>query len=483
MESTRSPLVEGLTGERNYEPEIPELCKIDTLQDTPLFVGGSRDPDRVRLIKYTLEHPEGVPLPKVVRDVFGKKGPVNAGDRDYQLARRFYTENEDYFDTYPQNGQTTVAPHLRLLDLISEGITQKRGQTNFLTDREFCKSLLSSTSSLNQRGKDVLAQSLQKYVNRIEDYVMLFEVEDLRTGSRSQFTKPCKTRFNDLGRIRQQWARFNGALDYALENFSNAVLCTLTTDPKRFSDLLSMIEAINHNFNSLMSWMDYKPQSKPSSRPGYRPDYIKALEFTEDGKPHLHILFFDVPTREDGMPWLIDKQELSDKWSDLGQGRIVDFQPLEYRSNLGEQYSKDSGFVAWNNYVPDKMLQEFTSGQTAGQYLGKYLSAMFGGVIDLATSETFEAAGAYEDKTATYKLALYWATNRRMWSLSRSIEEAIAPEDDCHLSLPVKINHIGTYRYWDLPLQTIGICRDFVEVEDLMFFSGRDPIIDVLGPP
>lgn len=245
MDSTRSPLIEGLTGERNYEPEIPELCKTDTLQDTPLFVGGSRDPDRARLIKYVLEHPEGVPFPKIVRDVFGKKGPVDAGDRDYQLTRRFYTENGEYFDTYPQNGQTTVAPHLQLLDLISEGIVQKRGQTDYLTDREFCKSLLSSISSLNQRGKDILSQSLQKYVNRIEDYVMLFEVEDLRTGSRSQFMKPYKTRFNDLGRIRQQWARFNDALDYALENYSNAVLCTLTTDPKRFSDLLSMIESLS----------------------------------------------------------------------------------------------------------------------------------------------------------------------------------------------------------------------------------------------
>ena len=50
-----------------------------------------------------------------------------------------------------------------------------------------------------------------------------------------------------------------------------------------------------------------------------RPDYIKASEFTETGHPHLHVLVFNVLTRnEDGMLWHCDKPEVAAKWVDYG---------------------------------------------------------------------------------------------------------------------------------------------------------------------
>jgi hypothetical protein len=68
---------------------------------------------------------------------------------------------------------------------------------------------------------------------------------------------------------------------------------------------------------------------------------------------------------------------------------------------------------------------------TAGAYLGKYLSATFGSLLD--ATESFEAGDddreSYADKAATWKLALYWATNRRFWSCSESITEGINPND------------------------------------------------------
>lgn len=437
-------LLEGLTGSElatgtgTGQRLADDRCKIDTLENKGILLGNHRDDDRLRLIKYSVNHPEGAPIAQCWRDVFGRTGPVDPADSDYQLTRRFYTGNDEYFDTFEQNGQTSVEYRLSLLDLIREGITQK-SDFDYADDRQYWRSSLARTSSLGDDHKEGLAEALQSYVNRIDDYRMLFRATDLRSGDDQLFTKPYLTRFNSMGRIKQQWARFNAALDHARDNFENAAVVTLTTDPKKFPHLLAAWEDINPNFNRLMSWMDYEPKQKPSSRPGYRPPYIKAVEATQDGKPHLHVLFFDVPTRN-GKPHLIDKQELSNRWDDLGQGKIVDLQGLQYRGDLDEAYSVDEGFVSVEEATrldrgdppicPDGGAAEGVgAGQTAGQYLGKYLSAMFGGVMQMATAGNFDVAGAYAEKAATYKLALYWATDRKMWSISKDIEESIDLDD------------------------------------------------------
>ncbi|PSP90799.1 hypothetical protein BRC90_00005 [Halobacteriales archaeon QS_4_69_34] len=90
--------------------------------DAGLLLGDSlRDDDRLRLIHYTVTHPEGVPISVIWRDVFGRSGPVDPGDADYQFARRFYTGNPDYFDTSEQKGMTAVELKPALLDLFRHG--------------------------------------------------------------------------------------------------------------------------------------------------------------------------------------------------------------------------------------------------------------------------------------------------------------------------------------------------------------------------
>jgi hypothetical protein len=245
-------------------------------------------------------------------------------------------------------------------------------------------------------------------------------------------------------------------------------------------------DGISRNFNRLLSYMDSDPSTIADSRldstgeyphatgrPRKRPPYLKALEFTEKGYPHLHVLFFDVPTREsDGMPYLIDKQELSDKWRDYGQGQIVDLYPLTFRDDLdeiegqpfgtkellidddGEKKEIDvpisSGFVDWYRYgdhghdaawIEENSRShnlidfhedtdddgEAMQARTAGAYLGKYLSATFGSLMEAAGTETND--DSYAHKAATWKLGLYWATNKRFWSVSRDIEKGIEIPD------------------------------------------------------
>ncbi|MBX0348066.1 hypothetical protein EGH26_07610 [Halomicroarcula pellucida] len=320
----------------------------------------------------------------------------------------------------------------------------------------------------------MLVDSFTSYLNRIEDYRLLFDVHFVgRTGGETtrRMTKRYKTRFNDEGRVSKQFARFNDALEYGYEYADNAVLATFTTDPKQHDSLLAAINSINENFNRLLSYFDSDPSTKDDTRcpevrnwrpdldsdvtgrPRCRPNYIKALEFTEKGYPHLHVLFFDVPTREsDGMPWLCDKQEIAKKWNDYGQGRIIDTYPLVYRDDLDDldaNFDTDEGFVDWyrfgdhnhgDGWVRDRTrahdLIEFDDeGQsmesTAGAYLGKYLSATFGSLLDATESfeESKEELNSYADKAATWKLALYWASNRRFWSCSKPITKGIDPDD------------------------------------------------------
>lgn len=478
LEGTSDKFVGTSTGARLDENE----CKIGVFEEEGLLFGNSRDDDRLRLMKYAANHPEGVPLSQIVRDVFGKMGPADPGDADYQLARRFYKGNSEFFQVFEQNGMTAVESKVHLLDLIGQGIVQKSGGA--ATDREFAQSLLASVSSLNERGKGLLSDEIQKYVNRINDWRLLFRATDARSGDESLFMKPYKTRFNDMGRISQQWARYNQALEHARDEFANAAVVTLTSDPKKFPNLLAMTEDITPNFNRLMSWMGYDCAQKETSRPGYRPSFLRVLEFTEDGKPHLHILFFGLPERADGTPWLIDKRELSEKWDQLGQGRIVDIQGLEFRDDLDEAYDSDEGFV---NMPESRRLDRgdpaavsdggaqagVGAGSTAGEYLGKYLSAVFGGTASLAMGKDFNAETSTGRKSASYKIALYWATGKRIWTCSKDIEQAIEPEEDEPEDLPILIEFVGAYPYWDLPASVVSNSQPFAVYVDAVHGEGE----------
>jgi hypothetical protein len=377
-----------------------------------------------------------------------------------------------------------VSPTLELLDLISEGITETTTSDDSLVyDLDFLLNILRTTNDLSDGHRDLAESALSRYINRVNSYRLLFNVtadNGFRSGDR-MMTKNYKTRFNDRGRISKMFARYNQALETMVSEADNAVLVTLTSDPGTTDDpdrpdprsLLELTDSINPNFHRLTQYFKSDPATKSDTRdPGVvsyrteladevtgRPrkklDYIKALEFTERGLPHLHILFFDVPTRRDGgdldgMPWLIDKQELVDKWSDYGQGQIVDVYPLVKRDDLDDldtQFAKDSGFVCWYRYGEHGLSQERAEQlsrshridmagdadnpmqKTAGQYLGKYLSMTFAALLEESGHNLEEFDDSYSDKISAWKLALYWATGKQFWSISRRLEEKIDRND------------------------------------------------------
>ena len=438
---------------------------------------------------------------------------LDGSDSDYQFARRKtdLLEAAGFVRLEDSPAGTRVSPTIDAVTLISEGITETHdGDDGTVYDREFARTVLKNLrgprKALSDSQKDLLANSLARYIRRTNDYRLLFDVtlNGWRGSSTERMVKSYKTRFTDAGRRDKSFARLQQALEWGYEHADSAVFATLTTDPKEFDSLYDAIMAINRNFHRLTQYMSSDPSTKKDTRsnsvhnwtphlhdsvtgrPRESLQYVKVLEYTEKGYPHLHVLFFDPPRREkDGCPWLIDTNELKHVWR---QGDIVDLYPLTYRDDLdevgyfgdevvhdedGEVVYVDShgveshaddpgatpktrpiseGFVCWYQHGDHGHSQEWAdrrsryhrdNGQidmlgdddnmqqkTAGSYIGKYMSKMYE-TLQTATESDFDPDDA--EGAAWWKLALYWVTNRRFWTCSNGIRDAIRlgdPEPD-----------------------------------------------------
>jgi hypothetical protein len=331
-----------------------------------------------------------------------------------------------------------------------------------------------------------LAEELSEYVESINAHRLWFEVNyrgnlDISHAKSlpdsEMFSLDYKTRFNSEKRLAKSFAQFNQGLEFAREEYSNAVFLTLTTDPSKHESISDMSDAISRNWSRLRSWISYESQDE--RRPNLSSfEYIKTLEFTEKGYPHLHVLLFDVPEKN-GKPYLCPKNMLSRKWDELGQGRIVDMQSLTYDSNLGEEYDPEEGFIDYSESQKstsetdlderEESEPDNISRQTAGQYLGKYLSKSYAAMSSISewspdssedgssSSDCSEDEGGDNDSISTSEIAkigLYFATQKKIWTKSQAIQEHISSygdaddEDDSNNEPPkfVEIEFIGCYR-------------------------------------
>ena len=412
--------------------------------------------EKLRLTKRVAHHPQGATLNAILKEIHGK-GDFQTGGAEYQRARRFYNSKPQFFNVSKgPAGVLFVEPKLPLFDLIKRGITQNPREKASQEGLDFCRNLLGSIREINDKGRGLIQQNLEEYLERINDLRIVLEAED--PGTKPEYiTLPYKTRFNDEGRIKKQHSILSSELEKSGEWYDQAVLLTLTTDPKKFSSLLDMWEEINTNFNRLMSWLSTE------SRLGYRPDYIKVLEATEKGYPHLHCLIF-LEGEGGAMPYLEDKNEISRYW-DKYQGRIVDLAPLVWEEDLPPEYDQSAGWVRWSadgDHGGDLgggggSGEGGGGGQTAGQYLGKYLSAIYGGIRGLnqptaltdGGQDTEALEGPYQDKAAAWKIGMYWATRRKIRTESQDLRQAVEEEIEEEGDLAEEVAEIirGGYRF------------------------------------
>jgi hypothetical protein len=91
----------------------------------------------------------------------------------------------------------------------------------------------------------------------------------------------------------------------------------LTIDPKKFFNLYDEFLFINRAWNKLRSWLVRRYGEF---------DFLRVLEVTEKGRPHLHVLL-------SGIKW-ISQAELSDMWQKYGGGEVVYIKKVYNRNNV-----------------------------------------------------------------------------------------------------------------------------------------------------
>lgn len=464
-----SDLIEGLTGSSLPEPTAPGGDRQITVSDkAPFSTSSPYWREKLRICRMLADEPSGLSIYGIVARLEGisvqEAGDLGSDAAVYNRVRRFVNGNPEFFEVEALSGVYVVYPGLELISLIFGGIIQNPAEESSISGLEFCESLLKSIrpepqddGSINfdwDEKKWYLRQPFEDYLSRINDLRIILGADDHDVAP-EYLSLPYRTRFNDEGRVRKQWSILDSMIEKGGEWYDSAVFATLTTKPSHFDSLWDAIGDINKNFNRLMSWL------QTDSRLGYRPDYLKVLEFQESGNPHLHVIFF-LEQDADSMPWLVDKSDLDDYWAKWQGGYINDLQPLVWQDELPDQYDAESGWVRWQkdgNHGGMINPEDDTDGyQTAGQYLGKYLSALYGGILDHGTDADLDSHDGYEEKSEPWKLAMYWATGRKIKTGSRDLRQAVEDEieddEESEIVEMIKECHyrvIGTYRIDNIP--------------------------------
>ena len=195
---------------------------------------------------------------------------------------------------------------------------------------------------------------------------------------------PYRTRFTSRVRAREIYKKYEACWKAAGELFRFGVFLTLTCDPKKFKSRKHAARELPKKWNAFLAWAK-KRIMKAGKR---RIAFLKVLEFTDNGFPHLHIVIF-------GIRRLADFREISKEWERLGYGKIVYIYALQ---------KKRGGKWTWLRKKP----KDARSGVTPIDYLRKYIS------------KVVEECGKYNPREKA-KLELYWALNKRFFSYSYKI--------------------------------------------------------------
>lgn len=456
LSDTAKRYLAGQTG-RDYRCQIGVGCH------TPFSApwrGAQRESDKTQLFRYVRSRPDGVPLSKIVGDVFGQDA-VEAAGGDYQLARRFF-DRHDCFLTARRDGYLWVEPTVAAFHLSLQYANRKktgrrgggvsnadsrvetggqssggvdggavgRGSGGLQYPKDRAQSVLSKRVVLDgsDGGHDYRADLLRELgTERVVQSDKFKILRRTRGKGDDYLLLPYTTKFNSGERAAGTARRFNTALKTAAGRYTDGVMLTLTTDPGRHESLTAAISGLSDAKNRLLSWL------ATDSQLGHRPDNLTVLEFTDKGLPHVHLVLF-------GISWAVHQGVLSQKWADYGQGEIVDARGVRSRDGSDRWYLRTDGVTV-----------------TLGQYLGKSVEGLRE-VAQMDADAVREAAEAGD--TSLWRQALYWATGRQHVSCSPSLKDTGGGDGLPHV--PV-YEFVGVSKYRDLPAHVRQQARVFVD--------------------
>ena len=392
LEGTPARECQNPTGEQPPEPWEP-------------FRGSSRPRDKTRLVKWLVFHPDGVPLARCVRAILPEDPSGSISDRDYhntdyKFAQRFYQRTE-YADITDKGGSKWVSPTPECFNLTQASKFPIGAQPDYAKDRS--RALLRNIWSLNDvKNCKILARDFVTYLDSIDDKRLMLE----ERGGPDKLTLPYHTRFNNDHRKKEQWARYNQAWEAADARYEEAQFLTLTTDPKRYSSLLEMVDGL------MSAWQNLHECLNQRFGDG-RLDFLRVLEFggssksSHVGLPHLHVVVYGVP--------YLDESWLSGYWADH-HAEIVDRQNMYARGENSWVMPTDDG----------------SGMKSAAGYLGKYLSKTFES-ISKDPSDLNEEIESWSDdgnwkNSELWKLACYWASGRQFWDCSHDLKQDDNPD-------------------------------------------------------
>jgi hypothetical protein len=374
------------------------------------------------------QNPNGVQFSKVAKAVLDDEAIQNA-TYQYKQLKDWITESE-YTQT-SESGGIWVEPSLHLSKQYASRKTARQqdgansnGQTGAELEPQYPKDRVKSILDKRVRLDDGDDGDLHDYrleflrelateLANIDDKWTIFE----RIRKAEYLLIPYLTRFNDDNRAGETQEGFNFALKTAARDYHNAILLTVTVDPKRFDSHSEALESLTDKRANLVQWLSTEYQL------GYRPENMSVLEYQENGLPHYHIVLF-------GCTWLASQEQLSAKWSGMGVGSVVDVRSVG---------SRNGSWIMHKDGVTT----------TLSDYLGKSIQEL----VDLSSMSVAELQEQVDSGDIhLWRQALYWATGKQYYSCSPSLKESNDGDSQPHIA---EWRFVGVAEYSEIPSHVV----------------------------
>lgn len=371
--------------------------------------------EKTELLKYIVQMGSKTPILNAARSVFGNDIPPNSSE--VQLTRRFFTNHPELFQTEKIDGLQWVEPRSAAFNLISSmhcpktqdgtGESDVKQSKRSQSPKELAKNVLADRNTVES--DDVRALLLHALATRREQTENIVILLEHLFDDEQYLAIPHEDRFNSSRRVNG--GKYQTLWETAAERYNKGVVVTLTTNPARQSSMLSSIEGLYEDIERLKSWLSYDPQNGPS-RLGRRVPTIVVPEFTHSGLAHVHIVFF-------GTAWVAHGDKLSWYWSEnRNRGRVVDFERIESR-NSEWRWADSENRKRPRNYLGKTLFDLYQLAQSRPQ-----------DIRDVAEAQKSCDSTLDSDFDEWWKLALYWATELRIFSHSPSLTPDSGEEDE-----------------------------------------------------